>query len=82
MARNIEIKAKIHQLDSVKRIAEQLCGHLPEQIKQEDIFFPVAQGRLKLRILSPSSGELIFYQRDDTSGPKTCTYQIVETDRP
>lgn len=62
--------------------AQALVGSAPKLIEQKDIFFHAESGRLKLRILSASHGELIFYQRDNISGPKTSTYHVVETDRP
>lgn len=82
MPRNVEIKAKVGEFDVVLEAAENLSGGPPELIQQEDIFFNADRGRLKLRILTPLSGQLIFYQREDVRGPKTCTYNIVETDNP
>ena len=82
MPRNIEIMAKISQLDAVQEAAEKLAGSSPESIEQEDVFFHADSGRLKLRVLTPSSGQLIFYQRDDTRGPKASTYQVVQTEHP
>jgi predicted adenylyl cyclase CyaB len=46
----------------------------PVLIRQRDTFFNVARGRLKLRRFDDGTGELIFYERDDTPGPKTSTY--------
>lgn len=82
MARNIEIKARIGQPAKLHAAAAALADRPAMLIEQEDVFFNVAEGRLKLRFLSPSRGELIFYRRDDISGPKTSTYSVVETDRP
>ncbi|MEP4433617.1 MAG: class IV adenylate cyclase, partial [Hyphomicrobiales bacterium] len=82
MPRNIEIKAKISQLETVLEKAQVLVGNIPILIEQKDIFFHSENGRLKLRFLSASRGELIFYQRDNISGPKTSTYHVVETDQP
>jgi predicted adenylyl cyclase CyaB len=45
-------------------------------ITQEDFFFTVPTGRLKLRILEADHGELIFYQRPDTSDIKQCDYVV------
>ena len=82
MPRNVEIKAKISQLDAVLEAAEKLAGSSPESIEQEDVFFHADSGRLKWRVLTPSSGQLIFNQRDDTRGPTTSTYQAVQTEHP
>ena len=46
----------------------------PVLLGQRDTFFNVARGRLKLRRFDDGTGELIFYERDDTPGPKTSTY--------
>ena len=82
MARNVEIKARLHDRESCLMRAEQLTGEPPKIIHQEDVFFQCASGRLKLRILSPQEGELIFYQRPDAAGPKTSHYSIVRINKP
>ena len=82
MPKNIEIKARIYEPDLTHKIAASLSDQPVKIIQQEDIFFHCDNGRLKLRILSPTSGELIHYQRRDTIGPKASTYHIVVTDNP
>ena len=82
MPRNVEIKARLHNAQEQRSRAALLSDGPPEVIAQEDIFFNVSQGRLKLRLLSPTHGQLIFYQRADHAGPKTSTYTLVDTDRP
>jgi len=63
-------------------LAAELSGEDGVIIEQEDVFFPCRQGRLKLRILAPDHGELIFYHRPDQAGPKTSTYGISRTTEP
>lgn len=82
MPRNVEIKARLAHVDMQHARAAQLAGAPPQLIQQEDVFFHVPRGRLKLRFLSPTHGQLIFYQRDDHKGPKTSRYELVETDQP
>jgi predicted adenylyl cyclase CyaB len=82
MATNIEIKAKANDWERVTQIAEKLSDTPKEIIKQEDIFFPTPQGRLKLRILAPNEGQLIYYERPDAQGPKASNYFISFTDDP
>ncbi|GAB5467791.1 MAG: class IV adenylate cyclase [Rhodospirillales bacterium] len=82
MPRNIEIKARITRLEETHAIAARLSGGPGEAIMQEDVFFRVEGGRLKLRILSPSLGQLIYYERADKPGPKTSSYSVVESDCP
>jgi len=82
MAQNVEIKARSVDFAGQMAIARSLSGAEPEVIHQEDVFFNVSAGRLKLRIFSPESGELIFYQRPDQAGPKISQYEISETQDP
>ncbi len=82
MATNIEIKARVDDIDGIRRLAEGLSDGPVEIIPQEDIFFHTSQGRLKLRILSPDSGQLIYYERADQTGPKRSDYQIADTSEP
>jgi len=51
-------------------------------LQQEDVFFHVRKGRLKLRIFSDSSGELIQYERPDVHEAKLSHYQIHSTSKP
>jgi adenylate cyclase len=82
MARNVEIKAFAPNFDEVSSKAKSLSAAAPEIIEQVDVFFRTARGRLKLRFLSPTRGELIFYQRADQAGPKTSVYSIYSTSNP
>lgn len=45
MPRNIEIKARVKDLDEVKRIASGLSGTDGEIIKQRDVFFQLDSGK-------------------------------------
>lgn len=47
--RNIEIKAKIQDVDHVILKAQELSNTKETIIKQHDTFFKVQEGRLKLR---------------------------------
>jgi predicted adenylyl cyclase CyaB len=51
-------------------------------IPQEDIFFNVERGRLKLRILAPDQAQLIFYTRPDQEGPKRSDYHLTYSSDP
>jgi predicted adenylyl cyclase CyaB len=82
MASNIEIKARIRDWAQFKRRAEELSDTPVEVIRQEDVFFHTSQGRLKLRILSPASGQLVWYSRPDAIGPKRSDYLICATGEP
>ncbi len=82
MARNVEIKARIESIDSISAKAAALADKGPIETIQDDTFFPCDNGRLKLRILSPDEGQLIFYRRADQRGPKESFYLISHTNSP
>jgi predicted adenylyl cyclase CyaB len=73
--RNIEIKAR---LDDLERLRDRLAA-LPvrgeEHLEQADTFFETARGRLKLREFGDGSAELIYYERPDQPGAKLCRYE-------
>jgi predicted adenylyl cyclase CyaB len=79
---NIEIKAYARDFDEIRRRAEALSDKPVEIIPQEDTFFNAPQGRLKLRLLSEDSGQLIYYTRPDQEGPKRSDYHISLTSEP
>src|SRR3954469_23582604 len=74
MARNIEIKARIENVATLKPLVAELASEGPLEIAQDDTFFTCANGRLKLRAFSNDSGELIFYRRVNQTGPKESFY--------
>jgi predicted adenylyl cyclase CyaB len=75
MARNIEIKARAHQFDQLLARAAALATEPPTIYRQQDFFYDVPKGRLKLRQFDDNTpAELIFYQRDDRDGPKVSYY--------
>ena len=76
MARNVEIKARVHDLDATRRRAAALAQGPSEFISQVDTFFVVPRGRLKVRQFENGSGELIAYDRADEAGPKQSSYVI------
>ena len=82
MNSNIEIKARARDFSRQKELAGELTDTPEQLICQEDTFFNVLKGRLKLRMFSPSQGELIYYERDNISGPKQSNYSISKTDDP
>ena len=86
-SRNVEIKARVADPVALRARVLALAGATggvegnPARIPlptiiigQRDTFFTVTHGRLKLRHFDDGSGELIFYERDDTTGPKTSRY--------
>jgi predicted adenylyl cyclase CyaB len=82
MARNIEIKARIASVESLRPRAAGIADSGPFEIEQDDTFFGCASGRLKLRAFSAKEGELIFYRRADQEGPKESFYLRTPTAAP
>ena len=82
MPRNIEIKARVHNLESLLPSVAALADSGPTHIHQVDTFFSCSNGRLKLRKFSDTQGELIFYRRADSRQPKESFYVLVPTAEP
>lgn len=82
MARNIEIKAHVADLNAVAAAAQRLGAEGPVEIIQDDSFFTCPNGRLKLRAFADGTGELIFYRRSDQAGPKESFYLRSRTPDP
>lgn len=75
MARNVEIKARVKDLDRMQQLVVQATDRGPEFWEQRDTFFKVDTGRLKLREISDTEAELIYYGRPDMRGPKMSQYE-------
>ncbi len=74
MPRNIEIKARIDSIETLLPHARALADGAPELIEQDDTFFAVAMGRLKLRQFADGSAELIHYHRPDVPEARASDY--------
>ena len=82
MSRNVEIKARVADLDAVARLAAAIATEGPTRIDQDDTFFSGSRGRLKLRQFADGSGQLILYDRADAAGPKVSDYVLSATAAP
>lgn len=80
--RNVEIKARVKDGYRIRSVAEEIADSEAVLIEQADTFFNCVAGRLKLRKLDDSHGELIHYNRPDAHEPTGCDYTIVETSEP
>ena len=82
MPANIEIKARVRDFAAIQARAEKLSDMPVDVIPQDDIFFNVEKGRLKLRVLAPDRAQLIYYTRPDQEGPKRSDYHIAHISDP
>ena len=82
MPRNIEIKARIASVEALRPRAEALAGAPAQLIVQDDSFFEVPHGRLKLREFADGSAELIHYHRPDGLEAKASDYVRVPVPEP
>jgi predicted adenylyl cyclase CyaB len=82
VAINIEIKARVRDVERLHSTARALADGPGQLIEQEDIFFHTSRGRLKLRILGEAHGQLVYYERPDGTGPRASHYFISETTDP
>ncbi len=82
MPRNIEIKARISNVEELTTRAAALADSGPTELYQEDTFFSCPKGRMKLRVFTAHKGELIYYERPDCLGPKESFYVTAPTSSP
>ncbi len=85
MKKNFEIKTKLSNPKSTKPLLKSLClgnSAIREKQLQEDIYYKVTQGRLKLRIINGRTGNLIHYFRNNKTGKRVSKYTISETNTP
>lgn len=67
----VELKAKVDDLDVVRRKLTTLGAERIGTFRQVDVYFNVPEGRLKLReVQDNKKTELIYYERENIAGPK------------
>jgi len=74
LARNVEIKARIAGVDALLPRPRSLADGDAQRLQQDDTFFQVPRGRLKLREFGDGSAELIHYHRPDTCEARLSDY--------
>lgn len=77
---NVEIKARCGNVENARKV---LMEHLADFIgtdHQEDIYFNVPEGRMKLR-LGLIENSFIFYNRNNESGPKSSEITMMEVNK-
>ena len=78
--RNLEIKCRVDNLDSVRRRALSAGGQPIHVLRQTDTYFQVERGLLKLREIEGHQSELIAYERPGSEGSRVSDYVIHTTD--
>ena len=73
---NIEIKARLHSIDSARRVAAELATARIADEHQVDTYFVCQTGRLKLREINGESAQLIWYLRTDQAEAKPSRYLL------
>jgi len=76
---NVEIKAKCGNLGMYEEKLRKLGAELIRVEEQRDTYFSILEGRLKVREL-PSTARLIYYVRENISGPKKSDVLIFDID--
>ena len=77
LRRNLEVKARLADLDSAREAVTQLGARFTVIEEQRDTYFRVPLGRLKLREIDGSSATLIWYDRPDREDVRPSTYYLV-----
>jgi len=72
--RNVEIKARVRDLPALLTAVEAIADGPPELLLQDDTFFDSPFGRLKLRVSTNGTGELVAYRRPDVGGPRESSF--------
>jgi len=79
----VELKAKVDDLDVVRRKLTSLGAHCKGTFPQIDFYFNVPEGRLKLRqVEGIDEAELVYYERENIAGPKRSDVFILEIRKP
>jgi len=79
----VELKAKVDDLDVVKRKLTSLGAHYMGTFRQNDVYFNVPEGRLKQREVEGSKeAELVYYERENIVGPKRSDVFIMKIQEP
>jgi len=85
MPRNVEVKIRVDDLETIRSHALALGAADRGPLHQVDTYFrtPSARGaRLKLREHRPGRSELIAYRRPDTAGLRASDFHLVPVDDP
>jgi predicted adenylyl cyclase CyaB len=82
LRRNIELKARLEDLESARKTADRLATQRSPDQHQRDTYFVCRHGRLKLREIRGQAAQLISYARDDLASTKASHYRLLEVSEP
>lgn len=85
MKKNFEIKVKLKDPNKTLNLVRSICRDkkvIKQKQLQEDIYYRINKGRLKLRIIDGKTGNLIHYFRSNERGKRVSKYTISETNTP
>ena len=80
--RNIEVKARLHNLPAARHVAEALPTQRLGIEDQIDTYFRCTTGRLKLRQINGQPAQLVWYTRPSDPRPKASDYHLVPVPQP
>ena len=82
MPRNLELKATLPSVETARAAARRCGAQFESVLNQEDTYFNVGRGRLKLRVIEREGAELIYYERPETDLERWSTYSTVRIGDP
>jgi predicted adenylyl cyclase CyaB len=80
--RNIELKARLADLDAAREVARSIATNELGIQEQTDTYFRCPKGRLKLRQIEHALPQLVWYARPDEEGPAASDYRLVPVTNP
>jgi len=73
---NVEIKARSINLDRAREVLRSLGARPSGRFSQTDVYFRVAEGRLKLRKDGRGIVQIIYYRRPNALSPRLSQYDM------
>ncbi|VDN27517.1 unnamed protein product, partial [Cylicostephanus goldi] len=81
MRQSIVLKARVYDMEQAENAIFDLTESLGTFFVQEDVYFKVPKGNLKLRIMHPNRcGQLIYNSLSKKSGHKLSESQVTEVE--
>lgn len=81
-ARNIELKARLHDLYGARARARAVATDYVGVQQQTDTYFQCSSGRLKLREIVGRTAQLVWYQRPNQGPVRASDYLLVDVPQP